>query len=132
MNDLDRTLTQLENHDWGPPTYDSHLVTECHRLRDVPLRELGTEELRMLIGQEIGMRYLVPMALDLLEQNPWAGGNMYPGDLLKTVAEVPASYWAENSEWVPRFQGVLDEVMKRHRFVENEVLPAWRRAFGAG
>ena len=78
------------------------------------------------------MRYLVPMALDLLEQNPWAGGNMYPGDLLKTVAEVPVSYWSENSEWVPRFQGVLDEVMKRHRFVENEVLPAWRRVFGAG
>lgn len=28
-----RTLTDLEGKDWGPPTYDSHLVTECHRLR---------------------------------------------------------------------------------------------------
>ena len=32
MSDLHRTLTDLEGKDWGPPTYDSHLVTECHRL----------------------------------------------------------------------------------------------------
>ena len=38
---LHRTLTDLEGKDWGPPTYDSHLVTECHRLRHVPLK--GTQ-----------------------------------------------------------------------------------------
>ncbi len=28
-----QTLTQLEDDDWGPPRYDSHVVTECHRLQ---------------------------------------------------------------------------------------------------
>ncbi|MCC7501220.1 MAG: hypothetical protein IT229_01740 [Flavobacteriales bacterium] len=130
MNDLDCSLTQLENHDWGPPTYDSHLVTECHRLRHVPLKDLGVEDLGTLIGQEIGLPYLIPVAIDLLREDPWAGGHMYPGHLLKRVVEVPASYWTENPELILRFQSVLDEAEKRWQFYQKEVLPAWSRVCG--
>ena len=58
MSDFDRskTLQQLEGSDWGDPTYDSHLVTECHRLRRVPLREFTVEKLRIMIGQQIGLQ----------------------------------------------------------------------------
>lgn len=70
MSDLHRTLTDLEGKDWGPPTYDSHLVTECHRLRHVPLKDLGVEDLGTLIGQEIGLPYLIPVAIDLLREDP--------------------------------------------------------------
>lgn len=132
MDVLDRTLTQLENHDWGPPTYDSHLVTECHRLRNVPLRELGIEELRTLIGQVIGLTYVVPIAIEKLQENPWAEGDLYPGCLMKTVAKVPADYWSENPAMILRFQSVLDKVEQRWRFYNDEVLPTWKRAFGGG
>lgn len=130
MNDLDRKLTQLENHDWGPPTYESHLVTECHRLRHVPLKDLGIEDLRLLIGQETGLLYLVPLALDHLSDNPWADGHMYAGDLLKAVVTVPPNFWHENPQLVPRFQSVLDEVERRWRFYQDEIGPAWLRVFG--
>ena len=132
MNDLDRTLTQLENHEWGPPTYDSHLVTECHRLRNVPLRELGIEDLGMLIGQSIGLQHVVPVAIDKLQEDPWAGGYLYPGYLLKTVAALPTDYWSGSPAMIPRFQNVLGEVEKRWRFYNDEVLPIWKRVFGAG
>ena len=130
MEDRDRTLTQLENHDWGPPTYDSHLVTECHRLRNVPLRDLGVEDLGTLIGQEIGLKFLVPLAIDKLHEDPWAGGYLYPGYLLKTTAELPTNYWSENPEMIPRFQNVLDEVEQRWRFYNEKVLPKWKEVFG--
>jgi hypothetical protein len=35
--DRNKSLQQLEGEDWGEPTYDSHLVTGCHRLHRVPL-----------------------------------------------------------------------------------------------
>lgn len=130
MENLHRTLTDLEGKDWGPPTYDSHLVTECHRLRHVPLKDLGVEDLGTLIGQEIGLPYLIPVAIDILREDPWAGGYMYPGHLMKRVAEVPASYWTENPEMIPRFQSVLDEAEKRWQFYQKEILPAWLRVFG--
>lgn len=41
MHHLQHTLTTLENKDWGPPTADSHLVTECHCLRHVLLKVLS-------------------------------------------------------------------------------------------
>jgi len=127
---LHRTLTDLEGKDWGPPTYDSHLVTECHRLRHVPLKDLSTEDLRLLIGQEIGLPFLVPLALEQLAENPWAEGHMYPGDLLKAVITVSPAFWQENPELVPHFQSVLDEAERRWRFYQKEVLPVWSRVFG--
>jgi hypothetical protein len=130
MHHLHHTLTTLENKDWDPPTTDSHLVTESHRLRHVPLKDLTIEDLRLLIGQEIGLPFLVPLALDRLSDNPWAEGNMYPGDLLKAVVTVPPNFWQENPELVPRFQSVLDEVERRWSFYQEEVRPAWMKVFG--
>jgi len=132
MDHLHHTLTTLEDKDWGPPTTDSHLVTECHRLRHVPLKDLITEDLRLLIGQEIGLPFLVPLALDRLSDNPWAEGHMYPGDLLKSVVTVSPSFWQENPELVPRFQSVLDEVERRWDLYQKEVLPAWSSVLGGG
>jgi hypothetical protein len=130
MENQHLTLTDLEGKDWGPPTADSHLVTECHRLRHVPLKDLTIEDLRMLIGQGIGLTFLVPLAIDRLDENPWVEGHMYPGDLLKAVATVPPAFWEENRELVPRFQSVLDEVERRWRFYQDEIRPAWMKVFG--
>jgi len=82
----DLSLDQLEGDVWGPPKYDSHLVTTCHRLRSKPIGEFDIEELRIMIGQNIGLPFLLTLAVDILEKNPWVSGDMYPGDLLKVTA----------------------------------------------
>jgi hypothetical protein len=100
------TLTQLEKDDWGPPPYDSFLVTECHRLRHVPLRDLTVEHLRMLVGQGISLKYTVPLALEHLSVDPMVSGDLYPGDLLKAVQGVPAEFWAQNPSLLVEWQRV--------------------------
>lgn len=132
MDDLSRSLTQLEGNDWGPPKYGSHLVTECHRLRHVPLRDLGNEDLRLLIGQAIGLEHLLPIAMNVLRSDPWAEGHMYPGDLLNAVANVPEAYWSDHPHMVLQFQGILDEIERRQRFFSEEILPAWHSLFKRG
>ncbi len=94
--DTGRSLQELEGDDWGEPTYPSRLVTECHRLRRVPLRDLAPEDLRLLLGQTIGLAYLVPLALDHLTVDPFTAGRNYPGDLLEMLLLLPTSYWNEN------------------------------------
>lgn len=96
--DAGQTLQELEGSDWGEPPYDSRVVTECHRPRRVPLEAFTIEELRLMIGQNISTEYLVSLALDLLEFNPLAEGDFYPGDLLVSVATIPPAFWREHDD----------------------------------
>src|SRR4051812_43426117 len=88
-----RTLHELEKEDWAKPIYPSYLVQTCHALRHKPLGTFTVEDLRIMIGQKISVPILVPMALERLEENPLAQGDFFPGDLLKNVLQIDASYW---------------------------------------
>lgn len=82
-----KTLDELENVVWGPPKFNSHLVITCHRLRTKPIDEFTPGDLRIMIGQKIGLPHLMPRALLVLENEPLAEGDYYPGDLLANVIE---------------------------------------------
>ena len=73
----DRTLEELEGDVWGEPVYDSGLVTTCYRLRKKPLGEFRTEDLRIMIGQQISLPILLPRAIGVLRREPLAEGHFY-------------------------------------------------------
>jgi hypothetical protein len=77
-------------------------------LRTRPIGTLGTEDLRILIGQGIGLPWLVPLALETLEVDPLAEGDCYPGDLLASVLGVPAEFWLHEWKWRDRIRAILD------------------------
>jgi len=93
MSLLEKTLEELDGQDWGEPNFDSYVVTNCHRLRRVPLKDFTAEDLRLMIGQQISLEYLVPLALDRLAENPLTEANFYPGDLLNSVVQIPLDFW---------------------------------------
>lgn len=102
---IDMTLTQIEKEDWGEPDYPSHLVTTCHQLRKKQLKDFTIEDLRIMIGQNISLPYLIPLAIKKLKENVLAEGDFYPGDLLKSVLESDRSFWKNNKvDW----QQVID------------------------
>ncbi len=47
-----------------------------------------------MIGQSIGLEYLVPIALNKLEVDCLAEGDFYPGDLLVSVLSIRSDYWS--------------------------------------
>ena len=91
----EKTLEQLEGAVWNAPDPDSYLAATCHALRRKPLGDFSVEDLRIMIGQGIGLSHLLPLALDVLEQDPWAEGDYYPGDLLASVLRVERSSWKQ-------------------------------------
>ena len=91
--DKSKSLQELENESWGKPTFDSHLVQECHRLSRVPLKDFTIENLRIMIGQNFNLNYLIPLAIEKLEQNPLAEGDYYAGDLLVNVLRSDSKFW---------------------------------------
>jgi hypothetical protein len=96
---LSRTLQELEGERWpAPADEESYLVREAHRLRTVPLGALTVEDLRLLLGQRIGVEWLMPLALDKLRTDPLAAGDFYAGDLLTAVLRTDAAYWASHAD----------------------------------
>jgi len=109
--DRSKSLQELEGLDWGDPTFDSHLVIECHRLHRVPLCEFTVEDLRITIGQNIGLQYLVPLAIEQLSENPLAEGNYYPGDLLSNVLRADAAFWREHPDFYQQLIPIAERAL---------------------
>jgi len=101
--DDNKTIEQLENKYWGDAPKDSSgLVVSCHNLRRKPLSEFEPNDYRVLIGQNIGIKYLVPMAIELLEKDPFVEATYYPGDLFLYVMKVDSSFWKSNHDLMDR------------------------------
>ena len=109
---LDYTLEELDGERWGEPTFNSYVVTTCHAVRRKPLRTLTPEELRLVIGQAIGLPWLVPLALALLREDPLRCASLYHGDLLSSVVRIPAAHWAEHPYEKAQ---LVDDILPRAR-----------------
>jgi hypothetical protein len=118
-----QTLEQLENEYWGEPTFDSYLVKEIHRLRPKPIGDFTIEDVRIALGQEIGVEHLAPLALERLEADPLAEGHMYPGDLLVSVLRLPETYWSTHPNESRRMAEVAERVTRelKHLDVTDEI-----------
>lgn len=105
-----KSLDELDPPAWGEPAVDSYLVVACHRLRQKPIGCFAVEDLRIMIGQGIGLPWLVPLALEVLERDPLAAGDLYPGDLLSTVLQIPEEYWRPRLRLNERIDSILQHL----------------------
>jgi hypothetical protein len=106
---LRQSLNDLEpaQRNQGTSASPTDLVARCAALRSKVLQEYTVEDLRLLIGQGIGLTWLVPLALAQLAQNLFAEGDYYPGDLLSVVVRVPDSYWQKHPASLKDFVQLL-------------------------
>jgi hypothetical protein len=115
-NWLQKTLENLEKRNIDKPIHESYLVKRCYELYKVPLEEFTTEDLRIMIGQQIGLEYLIPLAFETLKENLFAEGDYYEGDLLKNILEIHTSFWDKNKEHWQTFNELIvdrrDEIKK--------------------
>lgn len=121
MKQMDKTLEELENDYWDKPGYKSYVVTTCFAARKKPLSELTDEEIRLLIGQRLGLKYLLPMAIDILKADPMIEVTFFPGDLLRQLLELNDEDWIDNKEERDAFLRIA--INNRSRIEENEDIP---------
>lgn len=121
MKGARRSLNDLLG--WKPmePPYPTSLVERCAKACATGLEDLDTEQIRLLVGQGIGLEHVLPLAFEILGENPLIEVTFYPGDLLKACLKVDPEFWAANEdlwEWLNSILYRLDnalEDLKPHR-----------------
>ena len=105
-----KSLEEMEGVVWGPPTFDSWLVTRCHELRCIPVDEFTPGDLRLMIGQNISSEILLPIALRVLELDPFVDASYFPGDLLSSVLVSDRAFLRSHPELVGEVRCLAERV----------------------
>ncbi|MEU4955179.1 contact-dependent growth inhibition system immunity protein [Streptomyces lavendulae] len=107
----DRSIQELEGDDWGNPPEDSTgLVQAVYTLRRRPLSGMSAYELGRLIGQDVGLRWTLPLALKVLRDtvDDHNRGGFYDDDLLSAVLGRKPDTWKEFPEPAQEANEIID------------------------
>ena len=110
---LEQSLERLEGPFPRDPIPDTLLVRTVVRLWSKPIQEFSVEDLRITIGQQLGLRFLIPLAIDRLEEDSFAEGAYYPGDLMHAVLSVQPEYWETHRDQARRVEALVDAALEQ-------------------
>ncbi|SMC20877.1 hypothetical protein SAMN02745857_01065 [Andreprevotia lacus DSM 23236] len=108
MTDRSKSIAQLEGNDWGDPGDASPLFRRVFALRNKPIRDFDAEDARVMIGQDVGLAQLIPVALEFLTKNPYCAGMHYPGDLLINVLRADPAFFRQHRSMRCQLEEIID------------------------
>lgn len=118
------SLEELEKDYWSDNDLknvkSTSLVKKVYSFRKIPLKDLYHEQIRLLIGQDTGIKYLLPLALDILEKNPYTECDFSPCDLLKYVTKIDIKYWTDNKELYKKFCKIMIKFNENYECENNK------------
>lgn len=105
-----KSISELEGWKWKGeiPARQTHSGTECryYELHNLEISKLDLSDIRFLIGQNSGLVYLVPIAINKLKENIFMEVEYYEGDLFCSLLQInnEPNYWQshqrENQELI--------------------------------
>ncbi|MEV8460389.1 MULTISPECIES: contact-dependent growth inhibition system immunity protein [Streptomyces] len=122
--DKEKSVEELEGDRWPDPPPDStNLVLSVHALRRRPIKDLAVEDLCRLIGQDVGLQWLMPVALDLLRETApqESKTGWYDDDLLTAVLTRKGSLWRSRPEFARHLDGTVRILTDLSPYVQREV-----------
>lgn len=118
----DLSLEELEGRRWSVPAGgETRLMATVRELRRKPIGGLTVEDMRLLIGQDVGLAYLLPLAMEVLRDTPLAEGDMYEGDLLAAVLTRSAEVWRDFPELRREVREIVSELADVPPALKREV-----------
>jgi hypothetical protein len=66
-----------------------------------------------MIGQQVALNRLVPLALDGLQPDPLVEGDYYPRDLLASVLRVDAAFWKRSPDLEVELRRLTKDLRER-------------------
>jgi len=113
MNKEKKSISQLEGWSWNIEIPDeddsSYEEYNFYLLHNKPLKDYSVEDLYFMIGQESGLKYFIPIAIELLSKDLLLKADDYPGDLLMRVLGVEDDFWNAFPRVYKEFKKMLNK-----------------------
>ena len=122
-NEFDYSLNEIEGFKENLSGLDSGLIEKYMVARSKKLKDLSVDEIRVLLSQLIGLAYIVPLALNIVEQDPLISSGLYSGDLAVSLFNIDEEFWSNNPEWNNRLIEVKFEIEEIYKTISEEILP---------
>ncbi|MCX5376756.1 contact-dependent growth inhibition system immunity protein [Streptomyces sp. NBC_00091] len=124
--DFDRShsIEELEGERQPEPSVDStSLVKAVHALRQRPLASLSPYELGRLVGQDVGLRWTISLALEILRETVEINnrGGFYDDDLLSAVLTRKTETWASFPELAREVNEITTLLKDLSPYTEGDV-----------
>lgn len=97
MND-NLSIEELEKDYWKDYDFETDLIKNCYDLRKIPIKKLEPKNIGLLIRQNIGVKLILQIALEILKENPLIDSEFYEGDFLVTLIDYFEKYPNKNQE----------------------------------
>lgn len=123
---FDRKLSieALERDRWpDPPEGSTGLVTGVHELRRRPVDTLNPWDLARLIGQDVGLPWTLPLALESLRDAApqQAETGFYDDDLLSAVLTRKPATWSRHPALADEMEEVLGMLTDLSSYIKRDV-----------
>lgn len=93
---MNRSLRDLEaNQIYNIPLLEeaSSIQRRIVKLYNTIIDDFSLGDIRFMIGQEIGLDYLVNIGLEHLKEDIFLETEYYEGDLLSIILQLPSDFW---------------------------------------
>ncbi len=121
--DPTQSLERLEGQRWPEPREDATpLVRAVHELRRRPVGHLRSDELARLITQDVGLPWLLPLAVRILRDTApsQVAGGWYDDDLLYAVVTRKTQVWEQFPELTRELKATVETLVGLSRYVREE------------
>ncbi|MDE7104858.1 MAG: hypothetical protein K2O36_03135, partial [Ruminococcus sp.] len=119
----DKSIAELENIECMDCGIDSYVVRTSLNALKKPLNQLDIQEIRLLITQKLGVKYVLPVAVNALECDIFQEATYYDGDLLNAVLNLPMSFWNDNKNEYEKMRILIKKnylKIQNSEFVDKE------------
>jgi len=79
-----------------------------YRLYNTTLKDFSLDDIRFMIGQNIGEKYLVEMAFESLKKDVLVDAMYYEGDVLSVILQLPRDFWIDNKSLYEGLSEILN------------------------
>ncbi|MGW3246122.1 contact-dependent growth inhibition system immunity protein [Streptomyces sp. NPDC001070] len=118
------SIETLEGDVWpDPPEASTGLVRSVHALRRRPVGTLTPWDLSRLIGQDVGLTFTLPLALEILRDTAprQVESGFYDDDLLTAVLTRKTATWASFPGLAAEVEETLEMLTHLSPYIRQEV-----------